>query len=63
VAIPTNHTALVRTPATMIGSASGSSTLPNTCRGVMPSPRAASTSSGWTLTMPVTVLRAIGRMP
>ena len=60
VAVPTTHTAAVRSPATITGSASGSSTRKSCCAGVMPTPRAASISAGETPAMPVTVLRKMG---
>jgi len=60
VAVPTTHTAAVRSPATITGSASGSSTRQSCWRGVMPTPSAASRTAGSTPASPVTVLRRIG---
>ena len=60
--MPTTHTVAVRTPPDT-GIASGSSTIRSCCRGVMPTPRAASVRAGSTPRMPITVLRSTGRMP
>ena len=60
VAMPTVHTAEVRTPATIVGNASGSSTRRRRCPRVMPTPRAASITAGSTPDSPVTVLRSMG---
>ncbi len=62
VAVPITHTAAVRMPAMMMGSASGSSTMNSVWRGVMPTPSAASLIAGSRPTMPVTVLRSTGSM-
>jgi hypothetical protein len=61
--VPTIQTADVRTPPTITGSASGSSTRTSSSRGVIPTPRAASRSAGSMPASPVTVLRRIGRRP
>ena len=61
--MPTIQTVAVRRPATMIGMASGSSTLRSCCIGVMPTARAASLSAGSTPAIPVTVFRRIGSTP
>jgi hypothetical protein len=60
VAVPTTHTAAVRMPATITGSARGSSTRASCCRSVIPTPRAASITAGSTPSIPATVLRRIG---
>ncbi len=60
VAVPTTQTAAVRSPATITGIASGSSTRRSSSASVMPTPRAASTSAGSTPAIPTSVLRRIG---
>ena len=50
-------TVAIRTPATMIGSAIGSSTRQRRSRAVKPIPAAASITSGGTPRSPVTMLR------
>ena len=60
VATPTDITAATRSPATIAGSATGSSTMNSRCARVMPMPRAASISAGSTLSRPVAVLRTMG---
>ena len=47
----------------MTGIARGSSTSSSCCRGVMPTPRAASLRAGSTPAIPVTVFRSTGRIP
>ena len=59
-ATPTLITSATRTPWAMIGSASGSSTSSSVCDGVMPMPRAHSSSAGGSWRNPSTVLRTIG---
>ncbi|MGY3443198.1 hypothetical protein ACVW17_003199 [Bradyrhizobium sp. USDA 4473] len=49
-------------PAMITGSANGSSTVNSDCRGVMPTPRAASSNAGSTPFSPVMVLRSTGSM-
>ena len=61
VAVPTPITVATRRPATIDGSASGSSTMNNSCRGVMPMATPASTTAGSRLCSPPTVVRTIGR--
>jgi hypothetical protein len=60
VAVPITHTAAVRTPAMIMGAASGSSTRQRRCRRVIPTPRAASRIAGSSPTMAVTPLRRMG---
>jgi hypothetical protein len=60
VAVPTPITAATRMPATIDGSASGSSTSRKSCDGVMPSAVPASTSAGSTDPIPAAVVRMIG---
>ena len=60
VAVPITQTAAVRTPAIRLGSASGASTRNRRWRCVMPTPRAASITSGSTPKRPVTAPRRIG---
>jgi hypothetical protein len=62
VAVPITHTAAVRTPAMMTGSARGSSTMASDCHPVMPTPVAACLIAGSTARMPVMVLRTTGSM-
>ena len=57
VAIPITVTVAIRSPATITGVASGSSTRVRSRHGPKPMPRAASTMSGGTSRMPVAVLR------
>jgi len=58
--MPTTQTVAVRMPARITGSARGSSTRHSDCRGVMPTPRAASRIAGSTSSIPVKVFRRIG---
>ena len=60
VAMPTVQTVAVRSPATITGRASGSSTFRSRCADVMPRPSAASIAAGSTPRMPATVLARIG---
>ena len=60
VAVPTPITAATRIPATIDGSASGSSTRRNSWPGVIPSAMPASTSAGSIERIPATVVRMIG---
>ena len=60
VAAPIVHTAAVRMPARMIGAPSGSSTIVSRWRRVMPTPSAASSTSGSTPWSAATPLRRIG---
>ena len=53
-------TVTMRNPASSTGSASGTSTCQNTCRAVIPMPRAASAAAGGTAASPASVLRATG---
>ncbi len=46
VAVPITHTAAVRMPAMITGSASGSSTMRSDCRDVMPTASVASMMAG-----------------
>ena len=62
VAVPITQTAAVRTPAMITGSASGSSTMVSDCRGVMPTPSAASMMAGSIPCSPVMVFRKTGSM-
>jgi hypothetical protein len=59
--MPTTQTVAVRIPAMITGQASGNSTRRSCWRGVIPTPRAASTIAGSTPRMPVTVFRRIGK--
>ena len=54
------QTAAVRTPAMIVGSASGSSTWISDCIGVMPTPMAACLIEASTPSTPVIVFRRIG---
>ena len=58
--MPITHTAAVRMPAIITGSASGNSTVNSDCEDVMPTPSAASTIAGSTPRSPVMVLRSTG---
>ncbi len=60
VAVPITQTADVRMPAIITGSASGNSTVNSDCRGVMPTPWAASRIAASTPFRPVMVLRSTG---
>jgi len=60
VATPTQMTTATRTPVSITGIASGSSTIRKTCPSVIPIATAASRSFGSMLSMPVTVLRITG---
>jgi len=60
VAVPITQTAAVRMPAIITGSASGSSTMKSDCRGVIPTPWAASRMASSTPFKPVIVLRSTG---
>ncbi len=60
-AVPTMRTSAVRTPATITGSASGSSMRTKVDHADMPMPRDASTNRGSTPSSPVTVLRDDGQ--
>ena len=60
VAVPTPITVATRMPATIDGSASGSSTRRNSWPGVMPSAIPASINDGSTERTPATVVRMIG---
>jgi hypothetical protein len=62
VAVPITQTAAVRMPAIITGSAKGSSTMVSDCRGVMPTPCAASSRAASTPFSPVMVLRSTGSM-
>ena len=55
VAIEIVETIAIRSPATIAGSASGSSTRHRSCRGVSPIPRAASSTSGGAERSPATM--------
>jgi hypothetical protein len=57
VANPTVVVAAIRTPATISGSASGSSTCHSSCESVRPMPRPESFASSGTLSSPATTLR------
>ena len=61
VAVPTPTTAATRIPATIDGSASGSSTMNSSWRGVIPIATPASTTAWSRLRSPATVVRTIGR--
>jgi hypothetical protein len=61
VAMPTPMTVAVRIPATIIGKASGISTMKSLCCCVNPRPWAASITSGETSHSPVYVFRTMGR--
>jgi hypothetical protein len=58
--LPTVHAAEVRSPATIVGKASGNSTRRNRWARVIPTPRAASITAGSMPDSTVTVLRSIG---
>ncbi len=58
--MPITHTAAVRMPAMITGSASGNSTMMRDCRAVMPTPCAASVNAGSMPCRPVMVLRSTG---
>jgi len=60
VAVPMAMAVAVRTPASSVGSASGSSTSRRLCGGVMPSAVPARRRPFGTSARPVTVLRMIG---
>ncbi len=60
VAVPTPTTAATRTPATIDGSASGSSTIHSNWRDVMPIATPASMTARSTLRRPATVVRTTG---
>jgi hypothetical protein len=60
VAVPTETTAAMRTPARITGKARGSSTMRSRCASVMPRPVAASITARSTSRMPVYVLRRMG---
>ena len=59
--MPTVHTVAVRNPATITGSASGSSTERSRCASVMPTASAARNTFGSTERIPTTVFRNIGK--
>src|SRR5262249_13743048 len=61
VAVPTDTTAAIRTPARITGSARGSSTIRSRSASVIPRPVAASTTAGSTCRIPVYVFRRMGR--
>ena len=61
VAVPTPMTAATRIPATICGSASGSSTMVSSCRRVIPIATPASMIARSIVASPVTVVRTIGR--
>ena len=61
VAVPTRSTRAVRMPASMIGTARGSSIWNNTWTALMPMPRPASTSLGSTASKPTMVFFSTGR--
>ena len=63
VAEPTPTTAATRTPATIDGSASGSSTCRSSSRGVMPIATPASRIDGSMPFRPAIVVRTIGSRP
>jgi hypothetical protein len=60
---PTMSRVETRMPAITTGKASGSRTLSSCWRGLIPMPRADSTTAGLTESRPVTVLRRIGSRP
>jgi hypothetical protein len=61
VAVPTSSTSAVRTPASITGTASGSSTRNRTASELMPIPAAGFDQRGSTPWMPTIVLRSTGR--
>ena len=63
VATATIITVAWRIPPRTTGTASGSSTFKSTCIGLIPMPRADSTTAGSTVLMPARVFRATGSSP